>query len=161
MTCSITCYRTTGARTCSSWTSPAGSMDWEDPGEQIRGTATAVHPTDPAVLAAPGSRGRRADHRVHRALLRHRPLPADTDRPRDRVDRAEHNRGGPALRPVSLHPAQPGLFHAGRLRGAADPAGPESPGEPGPGRPRRGPPPRRADQGRHRVSGPRTGRVAA
>ena len=35
-----------------------------------------------------------------------------------------------ALGPLSVHPAQPGVFHPGRLRGAADPAGPEPAGEP-------------------------------
>src|ERR1700739_1708126 len=115
-TCSITCYRTTGARTCSSWTPPAGSMDWEDPGEQIRDTATAVHPTDTAVLAAGGPRGRRADHRVHRAVLRHRPLPADSDHLGAGVDWAERVGGDAALGPVPVHPAQSGLLHPGGVR---------------------------------------------
>ena len=69
-------------------------------------------------------------HRIDRPILRHRQLSADPDHRGDRVDRAEHRRGQPALGPLSLHPAQPGVFHPGRLRGAADPAGPEPPGEP-------------------------------
>ena len=35
-----------------------------------------------------------------------------------------------ALGPLPIHPAQPGLLHPGRLRGPADPARPEPPGEP-------------------------------
>ena len=66
-----------------------------------------------------------------------------------------------ALGPVPVHPPQPGLLHPGRLRGSADPAGPEPAGEPGPGHAGGGSPPRRADQGRHRVPGPRAGRAAA
>ena len=66
-----------------------------------------------------------------------------------------------ALGPLPVHPAQPGVLHPGRLRRAADPAGAEPSGEPGPGLAGRGPSPRRADQGRHRVPGPRTGRAAA
>ena len=62
--------------------------------EQIHGTATAVHPADIArVFAAARPRGRRAVHRVHRALLRHRPLPADSDHPGAGVDRPERVRG--------------------------------------------------------------------
>ncbi len=46
------------------------------------------------------------------------------------------------------------FLHPGRLRGAADPAGPEPPGEPRPRHGRRGSPTSRGDQGRHRVPGP-------
>ena len=66
----------------------------------------------------------------------------------------------PALGPVPVHPAQPGLLHPGRVRRAADPAGPEPAGRPGPDLAGGGPGPRRAHQGRHRVPGPRAGRAA-
>lgn len=136
--------------------------DWEDPGEQIHGCAPAVHAADIApVLAAAGSRDRRADHRVDRALLRHRPLPAAADHRGGGVDRGERVRGATALGSLSVHPAEPGILHPGRLRGAADPVGAEPAGEPRPGGARRGPPSRRPDQGRHRVPGPRAGRGAA
>src|SRR5262249_60206896 len=62
---------------------------------------------------------------------------------------------------TTLFRSQSCVLHAGGLRGAADPAGPESPGEPRPGRARGGPAPRCTDEGRHRVPGPRAGRVAA
>src|SRR5947209_14801557 len=122
-TCSIICCRTTGARTCSRWTVDAASRDWEDPREQADVRATAGYPADVAqVFAAAGPRRRWADHRVHRALFRHRPLPAVADHLGGRLDRAERIRGQAALGPVSVHPAQPGVFHAGRLRRAPDPA---------------------------------------
>ena len=98
---------------------------------------------------------------VHRAFLRHRTLPADADDPGAGMDCDEPVRGDTALGLVPVYPAQSGLLHAGRLSGAADPAGPEPSGEPGPGRTRRRSSSRRTDQGRHRVSGPRAGRPAA
>ena len=69
-----------------------------------------------------------------RPVPRHRPIPGDSDRLRDRLDPAESVRAVAALGSVPVHPAQPGLLHAGGVRGAADPARAEPPGEPRPGR---------------------------
>ena len=60
-----------------------------------------------------------------------------------------------ALGPVPVHPAQPGLLHAGGVRGAADPAGAEPPGRPRPGRGRARPRDERPLARRHRVPGAR------
>ncbi len=138
---------------------PAGA---EERCEQLCCAAPAVHPADIApVRAAVGSGGRRANHRVDCPLLRHRPLSAAADGVRGDLDHAQPVGGALALGPVPVHPAQPGLLHPGGLRGAADPARPESSGEPRPSRVGGGPPSRGPDQGRHRISGPRAGRPAA
>ena len=71
------------------------------------------------------------------------------------------HRPHPALGPVSVHPAQPGLLDPGGLRRTADPAGPEPAGRPGPGQHRPRPRGSGADPGRHRVPGPRAGRGPA
>ena len=78
----------------------------------------------------------------------------------DHLDHAEPGRGQLPVGPVPVHPAQPGVLDPGRVRGAADPAGPEPPGRPGPDLARGGPVARGADQGGHRVPGPRAGRAA-
>ena len=65
-----------------------------------------------------------------RALLRHAAVHLRPDRPRGDLDRGERAGGEPALGPVPVHPAQPGVLHAGRLRRAADPAGADPPGRP-------------------------------
>ena len=133
------------------------------PSERLR-IAAPVHPAwFAAAIAAPGPRGRREGHRVHRPVLRDRPyyllgqtllvlLWIAAQRGRDRLLR---------LRPVPVHPAQPRLLDPGRLRRAADPAGPDPAGKPRPGRPRRGSASRRPDEGQHRVPGPRVGRATA
>ena len=59
------------------------------------------------------------------------------------------------LGPVPVHPAEPGLLDPGRLRRAADPAGPEPPGRPRPRPGRDRPRGERPHPGRHRVPGPR------
>src|SRR5204862_4069946 len=51
------------------------------------------------------------------------------------------------------HLVEPGLLDPGRIRGAADPARPESPGRAGPGPDRAGPRRGVADAGRYRVPG--------
>ena len=66
--------------------------------------------------------------------------------------------GADQLRPLPVHPAQPGLLHPGRVRRPADPARPEPPDRPRPGRPGAGPRGQRAPARRHRVPGPRGGR---
>ena len=58
-----------------------------------------------------------------------------------------------ALGSLPVHPAQPRLLDPGRLRGAADPAGPEPPGRPRQGRGRARPRDERPLARRHRVPG--------
>ena len=91
----------------------------------------------------------RADVGGDRPVPRHRPVPGRPDGARDRLDRAEHHRLGQPLGSVSVHPAQPGLLHAGRLRRAADPAGAEPAGRQGPGQHRARPGGGGPDPGRH------------
>src|SRR3984885_1288734 len=150
MTCSTTCCRTTGERPTESWR-------WtplEDAHEQVSIAASAVYPASLASgHATGGRRDRREVHRIDRPLLRHGHLPAVADHRGAGVDRAERRGGQPALGPLPIHPAQPGVFHPGRLRGAADPAGPEPPREPRPGNPRGGSPTSPRDEGRYRISG--------
>ncbi len=96
----------------------------------------------------------------HRALLRHRALSRLPDRDGHLVDRDRLLLARLRPLPVAV-PAQPRVLDAGRLRGAAHPAGAEPPGRARP-HPRRGGPARQpAHAGRGRVPGPRAGGLTA
>ena len=70
----------------------------------------------------------------------------------DRLDRAQRRPGIIGkLGPVPVHPAEPRLLDPGRVRRAADPAGPEPPGRPRQGGGRARPRDQRALAGRDRV----------
>ncbi len=106
----------------------------------------------PRLRPRPVRRARRAAG----AVLRHAALPHRPDDHRDHLDRAQRRRSWRCkLRSVPVHPAQPGVLHPGRLRRAADPAGPEPPGRPRQGRGRARPRHQRPLAGRDRVPGAR------
>ena len=89
------------------------------PLDSPRRTRRFEAPTTPTPSAA---------SRRGRALLRDCPLPRRADDPRGVWIAAQRVRGRPALGPVSVHPAEPGVLDPGRVRGAADPARAEPPG---------------------------------
>ena len=71
------------------------------------------------------------------------------------------DRGRAAVRPVPVHPAEPGVLDPGRVRRAADPARAEPPGRPRPGRDRARPRDERPRARRRRVPGARDRGAAA
>ena len=124
--------------------------------ERLVGTSAPGHPTGLPSPLRPESRprGGRQFLRVHRALPGNGTLPGVADDDGDRLDSAESVRREAAMGSVSVHSAESRVLHAGRVCGAAHPACAESTGKPRPRVAGRRPSTGRADQGRHRVSGP-------